>query len=180
MNRAITIARDLVNAHDVTVPVDLETLIKKLGISLNFSPLESMSGFAYQKDGQRVIGINEDEGKQRKRFTIAHELGHMLVHASSDVLFDKKDDFVYFRDDNSSTGLQPREIEANAFAAELLMPYEVLLDRIAQLGGVDLIADDDKVKHLAEEFDVSFTAMSVRIDSLARHGYSAAKKLVES
>jgi len=167
---AINTAQDLIKKYKISTPVDLGALLKKLGISLKVSPLESMSGFAYQKDGQKVIGVNQGDGDHRQRFTVAHELGHMLLHANSDVLFDRKNDFVYFRDGNSSTGLHAREVEANAFAAELLMPSDHLRSRISKLGGVDLMADDDKVKRLAEGYNVSFTAMSVRIDSLVKHG----------
>ena len=166
---AINTAQNLIKKHKVSIPVDLVALLKKLGISLNVSPLESMSGFAYQKDGRKVIGVNQGDGAHRQRFTIAHELGHMLLHANSDVLFDRKNDFVYFRDGHSSTGQNVREVEANAFAAELLMPSSDLRDRISKIGGVDLMADEHNVKKLAKHYEVSFMAMSVRIDSLAKH-----------
>lgn len=168
MSRAVNKARELTKKYQLSVPVNLEELLKKLDITLKVEPMESMSGFAYDKDGQRVIGVNSEEGPQRKRFSIAHELGHMYVHADRDILFDKKDAFVYFRDAKSSTGQDPQEIEANAFAAELLMPADKLRKRMAQLKGVDLRADDDKVKILADEYEVSLTAMTVRIDSLAK------------
>lgn len=168
MSRAVDKARELTKKYQLSVPVNLEELLEKLDITLRVEPMESMSGFAYDKDGQRVIGVNSDDGPQRKRFSIAHELGHMYVHADRDILFDTKDAFVYFRDAKSSTGQDPKEIEANAFAAELLMPAAKLRKRMVELKGVDLRADDDKVKILADEFDVSLTAMTVRIDSLAK------------
>jgi len=166
MSKAAQRAKELINQHNLTIPINVTALVKELGIELVVKPLESMSGFAYQKDGHRVIGINKNDGPKRRRFTTAHELGHMLIHTDIDVSFDKKNELVYFRDSKSSSGSQPREIEANAFAAELLMPSDSLLDSISKLGGVDLIEDDKKIRDLAKEYNVSFMAMSVRVDAI--------------
>ncbi len=167
-SKAIEIARNLAKDYSLTPPVNVKQLIEKMGIELEITHLESMSGFAYQKNGRRVIGVNDADGALRKRFTMAHELGHMFVHAKHDVTFDR--DFVYFRDGNSSTGLNTKEVEANAFAAELLMPADRLTQQIRDEGGIDLLEDDDKITQLAKEYEVSASAMSVRIDSLTRHG----------
>lgn len=166
--KAINAARSLAKKYNLAPPVDVEALIKDMGIILEDTPLESMSGFAYQKDGNRVIGINKNDGDARKKFTMAHELGHMIVHARDDVTFDKN--FVYFRDSRSSTGILPKEVEANAFAAELLMPADKLTKQIVSAGGIDLINDEAKIQKLASEYEVSFSAMTVRIDSLAKQG----------
>lgn len=172
MSKAVQVAQGLIKKHNLKPGFEIEDLVKKLGIELKISSLESMSGFAYQKEGRKVIGVNEDESSKRQRFTIAHELGHMLMHGENDVQFDNKNEFVYFRDDNSTTGLSPKEVEANAFAAELLMPSEKLRSKIATLGGIDMTDDDTKVEKLAKEFGVSFTAMSVRLSTLLQAGHS--------
>jgi Zn-dependent peptidase ImmA (M78 family) len=167
--KATNIARDLARQYGLIPPVDVAKLIKDMDIALELDvSLDQISGFAYQKDGKQVIGVNKDDGDLRKKFTMAHELGHMLVHARDDVIFDKA--FVYFRDSRSSTGLNPKEVEANAFAAELLMPASRLTQQIANAGGIDLQVDDKKIAQLAKEYGVSHSAMSVRIDSLAKHG----------
>ncbi len=65
----------------------------------------------------------------RQRFTIAHELGHFFLHrASSTVFVDAAP--IFFRDESSSNGSQREEIEANAFAAELLMPEDAIRQRL--------------------------------------------------
>ena len=166
--KAINAARAVAKQYSLTPPVNVEALIKDMGIILEDTPLDSMSGFAYQKDGNRVIGINKSDGDARKKFTMAHELGHMIVHTKDDVTFDKN--FVYFRDSRSSTGLMPKEVEANAFAAELLMPADKLTKQIVSIGGIDLVNDSDEIEKLANEYQVSFSAMTVRIDSLAKQG----------
>jgi Zn-dependent peptidase ImmA (M78 family) len=72
---------------------------------------------------------------------------------------------VYRRDDQSSTGNDGEEIEANAFAAALLMPMQLMRQEIMK-NKLDL--DDDKaVAELAKRFNVSSTAMSYRLGKLA-------------
>lgn len=169
--RAINTAKKLTKKHDLKPGFDIKNLITSLGITLEITTLESMSGFAYQKQGKKVIGINETDGEKRQRFTMAHELGHMFVHVNDDVTFDRG--FAYFRDGNSSTGISLKERQANAFAAELLMPAEHLLDEVRKMGGIiDPMQDDSKITKLAKLYGVSFSAMSVRLDSLNKNGFS--------
>jgi Zn-dependent peptidase ImmA (M78 family) len=69
-----------------------------------------------------------------------------------------------FRDKKSSRGRNPEEIQANKFAAALLMP-ESFLDVHFSEEGVD-IGDDEQVEELAERFEVSVTAMTYRLGNL--------------
>src|SRR3954470_4270018 len=73
------------------------------------------------KQGRYIIGINSSHPETRKRFTIAHEMGHLVLHQLDQVHVDKQF-LVKLRDDISSQAIDPHEIEANAFAAALLMP----------------------------------------------------------
>lgn len=168
LGQAKKLAKQTLSKHSLTVPVDLDDLAKKLDVTISIGSLDAMSGFAYQKDGKRVIGVNKDEGELRQRFTIAHEFGHMLLHGDRNILYDKKADFTFFRDDNSSTGLHSHEMEANAFAAELLMPRDKLIEDIQQIGGIDPESQSgsDMIIGLANTYKVSTAAMSIRIASL--------------
>lgn len=71
---------------------------------------------------------------------------------------------VHFRDQSSKTGEYTNEIEANAFAAAILMPKSMLLQQINE-HCLD-ITDDNDVKKLAEIFKVSSMAMTFRIANL--------------
>jgi Zn-dependent peptidase ImmA (M78 family) len=124
---------------------------------------KGLSGFAYQKSGNRFIGINSSEIGRRKRFTIAHELGHLFLHKQDAVNYDPA--IMYFRDTHSSEGTDTKEIEANAFAAELLMPEDEVRKLIVERGGLDM-EDTSAIEELANRFDVSHLAMTIRLTNL--------------
>jgi Zn-dependent peptidase ImmA (M78 family) len=76
-------------------------------------------------------------------------------------------DGLVLRDGKSSLALDPQEIEANAFAAEILMPRKLVLrevdDRVPQGGVVD---PTTLIRQLAREFRVSEQAMEFRLVNL--------------
>jgi predicted transcriptional regulator len=104
------------------------------------------------------IWVRRDEPVPRRRFTVAHEIGHHLLHADGAAVLCRPADVEAARGDERA-----REREANRFAAELLMP-EQLVRAAADADGPDPIA-------LAERFGVSDVAMGFRLVTL---GYLAA------
>ncbi len=63
-------------------------------------------------------------------------------------------------------GEQPSEIEANAFAAELLMPVSFLKRDLEEGDDAVDLSDDDALKSLAAKYRVSVTAMTFRLANL--------------
>jgi Zn-dependent peptidase ImmA (M78 family) len=147
-------------------PVPVDRIIKSKGIALEYAPLDDeMSGMAYIKDGVAIIGLNALHHPNRQRFSAAHELGHHELHAEileSKVHVDKGFQ-VLLRDDVSSRGIDDREIEANAFASELLMPSELIAGAVGERG-LD-IEDDEGIEVLAKKFRVSAAAMRYRLSN---------------
>jgi Zn-dependent peptidase ImmA (M78 family) len=148
-------------------PVDVEAVASYLGISVRKKATEDeISGFIFmQSGGHAVVGINSLHHPNRQRFTLAHEIGHFVLHRDDleDVHVDK---FVLqFRDKTSSKGQNLKEIQANRFAAELLMPEEFLRRDVKEVGLQDL-HDDEAVKDLAKKYQVSVQAMTTRLTSL--------------
>lgn len=145
-------------------PVPVERIIKSRNIALQYAPLEEdLSGIAYIKDGVGIIGVNALHHPNRQRFSLAHELAHHELHAEAirnEVHVDKSFN-VLRRDDLAALGVDPMEIDANAFAAELLMPQEFLAAAIDP-GGLDL-DDDAKIEALARKFRVSTSALRFRL-----------------
>lgn len=154
-------------------PVNVKAIAKKHNINLVLHDFgDEVSGVLIIKDSIPTIGYNPNHSLVRQRFTIAHELGHFFLNHQRDGLFvDKpKNDFaVFFRNNKSSLGEYEQEIEANAFAAELLMPKSMVIEKVKQYGlelSDENIENDEAVKKMANVFKVSKQAMSFRIGSI--------------
>ena len=121
-----------------------------------------MSGFLIRESGKTVLGVNSLHARQRQAFTVAHELGHLRLHPDGSFV-DHGFSF-YFRDARSSTATDPKEIQANQFAAELLMP-EYFIDPILHGRSVDL-GDEQYLSSIAKQFQVSSQALIFRLINL--------------
>src|SRR6266516_5935935 len=127
-NRAVEIAKQTLEGFVEQLPIDVQAIIQAHNIAIRRQPLEeAVSGMLVVKEGYAIIGVNESHYPNRQRFTLAHELGHFLLHGDSASVFIDASP-VFFRDETSSEGSKLQEIEANAFAAELLMPESMLRD----------------------------------------------------
>ena len=164
---------DLLEKHGVTTaPVPVEKIARSLGARMRFSPLdEELSGMIYIKGDTPIIGVNSQHHPNRQRFTIAHEIGHLLLHRAEiidQVHVDKRFP-VLMRDANSATGTERMEIEANQFASELLIP-SFLLAEMLNKQGFDI--DDEKpLERLAKKFRVSRQALEFRIRNMVQDQY---------
>lgn len=148
-------------------PVDVEQVADYLGIAVRKTPTEDeVSGFIFrQPGGATIIGLNSLHHPNRQRFTLGHEIGHFVLH-DHDLEEVHVDKFVLqFRDATSSNGDNSKEIEANRFSAELLMPKAFLESDVQEFGLHDL-HDDNTIKQLAKKYQVSVQAMTTRLTSL--------------
>jgi Zn-dependent peptidase ImmA (M78 family) len=153
------------NANIVEAPVPVEELVNHVGARIRMEPFDGeVSGLVYrQKSGRPVIGVNSMHSITRQRFTIAHELAHLVLHKNEELHVDEHPP-IRFRDKTSSRAVDRTEIEANQFAAELLMPYDFLTREINQLP--DGIPTEEGIRLLAERFIVSEQAMTFRLSGL--------------
>ena len=101
--------------------------------------------------------------KYLQRFTIAHEFGHYLLHRESSRVFLDAGS-IFFRDDRSKQGSENDEIEANDFAACLLMPSNHLRELLSN-EPLD-VHDDVAVRSLAAHFGISVQALTMRLTRL--------------
>lgn len=127
-------------------PVPIEKVAEFFGVRVLRYPKfpDSVSGALLKDGGLNIIGVNENHPATRQRFTIAHELGHYLLDHDHQAIFDD----VFDKPDN-------KEREANKFAAELLMPREILFE--------DVDRQEYDIPGLANRYDVSEQAISVRL-----------------
>lgn len=165
-----SIAQDLIVKHGVlAAPIKVEDIARAMGIKVIPYPLEqNMSGLLVLENDTAVIGYNQNEARVRRRFTVAHEIGHYILHrdTSDRQVFVDKNFKAMFRSFESANepAVARLETEANVFAACLLMPEKLVREWVSKteldLGG------EDSIKDLARVFDVSSTAMYYRLLNL--------------
>lgn len=167
--RPASSARELlITARIAEPPVPVERLAQDAGALISYQPFEAqdISGLLYRTAGTApVIGVNSNNPKVRQRFTIAHELGHLRLHDGHDLILERLVR-LNFRDATSSTASDAEEIEANHFAAELLMPDDFLRHNLNVLLQGRPLSDLELVKRLARRFEVSQAAMEYRLTGL--------------
>lgn len=113
----------------------------------------SVSGKLFFQDDCWIMEINKNQNPKRQRFTLAHELGHFVLHKNKNTEFN---DTTFFRKNEVPDSL---EYNANEFAAQILMPEERVNYYIRQ-------QDIKSIKTLADIFDVSSSAMRYRVEGL--------------
>ena len=158
--------------------IDMEELIRVHNIHYISKKLpDNISGASMTtENGKQIIVVNKYQPDTRKKFTVAHELGHLLL--KHDTALNTQDkgiinsqqeqlntpSQILFRDDKTSEGSDWREVEANHFAASLLMPREIL-NREIQKKPKPYLSESD-VCELASIFEVSPISMSIRLSRL--------------
>ena len=150
----------LLDADIKVLPVKIEEIAKSFGLKVIPYPFDDdISGTLIIE--QNVIGFNQTESRVRRRFTIAHELGHYVLHKDKKPIFlDKLFRLNYASQEQN----QELEMEANAFAASILMP-EALMRK--EVKNIDFdFANEEATKYLARVFDVSSMAMYYRLKNL--------------
>src|SRR4051812_17839691 len=125
-------ANEVLRQHGLeTIPVDPVVLANQLGIKVfnaKFSD-DSLVGMIAKRGADVTLLVNQSDPPARKRFTIAHELGHHFLHLMEDGEFVDGEANLFRQGVPEDEGkLSPdhrREIQANMFAAALLMPFPV-------------------------------------------------------
>lgn len=110
--------RVLINEGVRELPVKVVRLCKQMGIRVvYFTPETDSDGFSTIVDGQATVFVSDRCSRERQRFTVAHELGHILLgHVGEYELVNRE----------PSRGDNPIEQAANVFASRLLAPACVL------------------------------------------------------
>lgn len=143
----------------VRSPVPVEKIAQNLGIEVKFEAAEDdLSGALIREPkGRVVIGVNSAHHPNRQRFTIAHEIGHFILHRGMKLHVDED-----FRVNLRDGSVNDEEVDANSFAAELLMPTEFVSRDTQKLGPID----QQGLERLARRYQVSSRAMEIRLTNL--------------
>lgn len=156
-------ASEVLKRHNLTtVPIDPVLLAQREGIRVNNAKFsdDNLAGMIVKRGDDVSMLVNYDDPPFRKRFTIAHELGHHFLHLMGDGEYIDKEANLFRQqpgEDRLITSERRREIQANMFAASLLMPEDEVRRYWKERRSID---------ELAKIFFVSAEAMGYRLDSL--------------
>lgn len=157
-------AEDVLIAHNLfTIPVDVVKIANHNGVGIfnaKFSE-DNISGMLAKRGNNVTMLINQSDYPNRKRFSIAHELGHHFLHLFEDgEIVDTEIDLFRFEtnSNNSQDQIRIREIQANQFAAAILMPAGLVKKYFHD--------ESSELEVLAGLFKVSEEAMGYRLNQL--------------
>ncbi|AKR42353.1 ImmA/IrrE family metallo-endopeptidase [Methylophilus sp. TWE2] len=152
----ISIAREFVSKVDVSnIREDLDPYISAINAKVKFEAMEEgASGYTLTKpNGKHIIVVNSLESEERQRFTVCHEIAHVVLNLKS-----SHEEIPSY----SIAKRHPNEICCDTFAAELLMPYKQWL---ANLPGKE--PSLELIQHMAKLFNTSFPATASRFATLS-------------
>jgi Zn-dependent peptidase ImmA (M78 family) len=163
------LARELLERNRVRrPPVPVDDIARNEGAEIVINKFnKEISGLLLRTNNKVIIGVEETQPEARQRFTISHELAHLLLHDGKEVRVDNNFR-INLRSPESSTAEDFEEIEANAFAAALLMPEDFLREDLKDF--VLDVDDPHQVQQLARRYGVSAQAMTIRLTNLLSLG----------
>lgn len=155
--------RDAIGLGVADLPSDIDSfsacIEKMMAIDISLEPLPSgLDGVSVSKEHFRLALVSTRISATRQRWTLAHEIGHIVAEDSDEVLVDEN---VW------STRTTPAETRANAFAAEFLVPSAALA---AEVGGNTELTED-VIGYLLGRFRVSLDALAFRLHNTGIVGY---------
>ncbi|MEH2565207.1 ImmA/IrrE family metallo-endopeptidase [Bradyrhizobium sp. AZCC 2289] len=152
----MTPAEALLQELGITEPeeIELEAIAYHVGAKVRFRALCGCEAHILGCDGQAIITVKQDSSARRKRFSIAHELGHWRFHRGKTL--------VCRVDEYRPRDAQSPEKVADGYAADLLMPRYLFAPRAAAIDRVSF----KSIGRLGEAFKTSLTATAIRLFDL--------------
>ena len=127
------LAQHLINKHGTSDPL---RLADALGINVLYCPLGATLGYYLHDRRNKIIVINDQTDYEMRPYICAHELGHSLLHNTSNLPFLSR---------NTLFSIDKIERQADTFAVELLLPddlcreyADMTIEKIGQMYGIPL------------------------------------------
>jgi hypothetical protein len=138
-------------------PVNERLFARKLGIAeITPASIASDGYIGRRSDGRFVIRYSDESPRHRQRFTIAHEIAHLLLaHATGEDILTVKD-----RRNGPDSA---EELLANRVAAEILMPSPLFECSLRELASRGIRSPWKAINELRRRFDVAASAVALRI-----------------
>lgn len=151
-----SLTQDILTLFNIQIPIqDIDELVGMLGGSIQ-TDFSCTDGSVVKEGESFRILISPFQDEKRRRFTIAHELGHLFLHMgylTNAELWERQDENIYHR-----LGSSEKEYQANEFAAAFLMPQKEYI----KIMNENIIGDKVNTSKIAEYFNVSVEAASNR------------------
>jgi Zn-dependent peptidase ImmA (M78 family) len=146
-------AREVRHNLGLSGPIDVREVATRLGVEIHEENLDKPDGVLLRVDGSAVILINSNcVYEARKRFTIAHELGHFCMpHHNLERFVCSIKDIPLYRSDSKV------EREADAFSSELLLPLHELENELRCPPSLDIVVS------IADRYGTSLTATAIKV-----------------
>jgi IrrE N-terminal-like domain len=150
-----TTAEVILKALGITDPteIDLEAIAWDQGARIRYRPLDQCEARIVGRDNRAVITVNNRTPRRRRRFSIAHELGHWHYHRGRSLMC-SADDI-----GRPAAGELSPERVADRFASRLLMPDYLLQPIARSYAKIDFRV----IREIADKFDTSATATAIRL-----------------
>jgi len=133
--------------HCPPVPSEIVSLVSEHPIEVRLLPLKAYHGAIWRLKEAWVIQLNENDTPSRRRFTLFHEVFHILAHSRATPVFKKR---------GTEIG-SFNELLADYFACCILIPRQWVVEKWAEV---------NNLHRIAEIFDVSSNAMWLRLRTL--------------
>ncbi len=155
-----TLATGLLSRIGVAqAPINATAVASALGAEVRVAEFQNRTTAAAvrKKNGKATIYV-APHSAERRRFSICHEIGHLVLHIPDQADAEHHDtDYQMFRSSVASVSEDVNEMEASRFSAAILMPRNLI---------EDAYRETQSVEKLAELFKVSRQAMSRRLSEL--------------
>lgn len=155
-NMINSLTEDILHSFKVEIPIkDIDELVRTLGGTIQTDASYFDGAVVKEGEGFKIL-LSPFQDERRRRFTIAHELGHLFLHMGyliNDELWNRQDESIYHR-----IGSSEREYQANEFAAAFLMPREEYVKTMND----NIVGNKVNTSKIAEYFNVSVEAASNR------------------
>lgn len=151
--------------YDEITNVPLEILVSGIGATLIEEELNNSDGKIVRGKSKTLIKVNSRiEHESKRRFTVAHELGHYLLHDKLEDHNENDKTLSWFKNTEQQLKGGLQEWEANDFASELLMPEDIFRSEVK---GIPF--SPELLKSLSVRFNTSISSALIKCLSLNIH-----------
>ena len=160
MTVRLSAAETALQALGITEPaeIDIEVVARSLGARVKYRPLKSSEARIVGQNGRAIITVDARAREQRRRFSVAHELGHWHRHRGICLACRSVDIDRPLSDGGKGRVSSNPELQADAYASDLLLPGYIFRPLACDLDLLTLAA----VRELAAMFNTSLTATAIR------------------